>query len=375
LRGNPPTRKSLFEDEELIAQFPAYPVQYAALRESRPRPRSAVWNEIENSFGTYLSQANAGVYSPREALSRANRDIEQILERWNATVGLGARLFPYWFLAPAVALLLALTVYPFFYIVRLSLYRMSPGGEVFVGADNFLRLVRDPLFFQSLGQTLVFTVGALALEFGLGLGLALLLDSQIRGRNLWRSLLLLPMILPPVVVGVIWRLIYNPNFGVLNGALQLGGVDTSRLTWLADPSVALAAVIVVDVWEWTPFVFLILLAGLQAVPEEPYEAARIDGASAWQTFRHVTLPLLAPAILVALLLRTIDLLRIFDQVFILTQGGPGFATETISLYIYKTAFRFFDFGYAAAMSLLLLVGTLMVSRLYLRFLQRAGRSA
>jgi multiple sugar transport system permease protein len=279
--------------------------------------------------------------------------------------GLGARLFPYWFLAPAVALLLALTVYPFFYIVRLSLYRMSPGGEVFVGADNFLRLVRDPLFFQSLGQTLVFTVGALALEFGLGLGLALLLDSQIRGRSLWRSLLLLPMILPPVV----------PNFGVLNGALQLGGVDTSRLTWLADPSVALAAVIVVDVWEWTPFVFLILLAGLQAIPEEPYEAARIDGASAWQTFRHVTLPLLAPAILVALLLRTIDLLRIFDQVFILTQGGPGFATETISLYIYKTAFRFFDFGYAAAMSLLLLVGTLMVSRLYLRFLQRAGRSA
>lgn len=288
---------------------------------------------------------------------------------------LGARLFPYWFLAPAVALLLGLTVYPLFYIVRLSLYRMSPAGETFVGADNFLRLARDPLFFQSLGQTLILTVGALALEFGLGLGLALLLDSQIRGRNLWRSLLLLPMILPPVVVGVIWRLIYNPNFGVLNGALQLAGVDTSRLTWLADPSVALVAVMVVDVWEWTPFVFLILLAGLQAIPEEPYEAARIDGASAWQTFRHVTLPLLAPAILVALLLRTMDLLRIFDQVFILTQGGPGFATETTSLYIYKTAFRFFDFGYAAAMSLLLLVGTLIASRLYLRFLQRAGRTA
>lgn len=288
---------------------------------------------------------------------------------------LSSRLFPYWFLAPSVALLLALTVYPFLYILRLSLYRMSPTGEVFVGADNFLRLARDPLFFQSLGQTLVLTAGALALEFGLGLGLALLLDSQIRGRNLWRALLLLPMILPPVVVGVIWRLIYNPNFGVLNGALQLAGVDTTRLTWLADPSVALAAVIVVDVWEWTPFVFLILLAGLQAIPEEPYEAARIDGASAWQTFWHVTLPLLTPAILVALLLRTMDLLRIFDQVFILTQGGPGFATETISLYIYKTAFRFFDFGYAAAMSLLLLVGTLIVSRLYLGFLQRAGRAA
>jgi multiple sugar transport system permease protein len=277
------------------------------------------------------------------------------------------------FLAPAVVLLLALTVYPLLYVVRISLYRLTPAGETFVGLENFLRLLRDPFFFQSLGQTFLFMIGALTLEFLLGLSLALLLDSEIRARGLWRTLFLLPMILPPVVVGVIWRLIYNPSFGVLNGALQLLGVDTARLTWLADPSVALAAIVVVDVWEWTPFVFLILLAGLQAIPEEPYEAARIDGSSAWQTFRHVTLPLLAPAILVALLLRTMDLLRIFDQVFILTQGGPGFATETISLYIYKTAFRFFDFGYAAAMSLVLLVATLVVSRFYMGFLQKTER--
>jgi multiple sugar transport system permease protein len=210
------------------------------------------------------------------------------------------------------------------------------------------------------------------LELGLGLALALLLDSQIRARWLWRSLFLLPMILPPVVVGVIWRLIYNPNFGVLNGALQLFGVDTTQLTWLADPSVALLSIILVDVWEWTPFVFLILLAGLQAIPEEPYEAARMDGSSGWQTFRHITLPLLRPAILVAVLLRTMDLLRIFDQVFILTQGGPGGVTETISLYIYKTAFRFFDFGYAAAMSLALLLVTVVLSQIYIRLLQRRG---
>jgi len=281
--------------------------------------------------------------------------------------------FPYLFLAPAVVLLLGLTVYPLLYIVRISLYRLTPAGETFVGLENFLRLLSDPFFFQSLGQTFLLMVGALTLEFLFGLSLALLLDSEIRARGLWRTLFLLPMILPPVVVGVIWRLIYNPNFGVLNGALQLLGVDTTRLTWLADPSVALAALVVVDVWEWTPFVFLILLAGLQAIPEEPYEAARIDGSSAWQSFRHVTLPLLAPAILVALLLRTMDLLRLFDQVFILTQGGPGFATETISLYIYKTAFRFFDFGYAAAMSLVLLVATLIVSRFYLGFLQKVER--
>lgn len=280
-----------------------------------------------------------------------------------------ARLFPYVFLAPAVALLLALTVYPLLYILRLSLYRMTPTGESFAGWTNFLRIFQDGFFWRAAGQTLLLTLGALALELALGLSLALLLNTSIRGRNLWRSLLLLPMILPPVVVGVIWRLIYNPNFGVLNGLLQLLGVDTTDLTWLADPSVALAAVILVDVWEWTPFVFLILLAGLQSIPEEPYEAACMDGSSEWQTFLHITLPLLAPAILVAVLLRTMDLLRIFDQVFILTQGGPGFATETISLYIYKTAFRFFDFGYAAAMSVLLLLATLVLSRLYIRFLQ------
>lgn len=281
------------------------------------------------------------------------------------------RFFPYLFLAPCVFLLLALTLYPLLYVVRLSLYRLTPAGESFVGLENFLRIARDGFFWRAVGQTLLFTFGSLMLEFLLGLSLALLLHSQIRGRSLWRALFLLPMILPPVVVGVIWRLIYNPNFGVLNGALALLGFDTSRLTWLADPSVALLAIIAVDVWEWTPFVFLILLAGLQAIPEEPYEAARIDGSSPWQTFRHITLPLLAPAILVALLLRTMDLVRLFDQVFILTQGGPGFATETVSLYIYKTAFRFFDFGYAAALSFVLLAGTLALSHFYIRFLQKS----
>ena len=286
-----------------------------------------------------------------------------------------SRAFPYLFLAPSVLLLLALTVYPLLYILRLSVYRLSAGGEEFAGLANFFRLFQDSFFLQSIGQTVLFTLAALALELALGLALALLLDSRIRAQNLWRSLFLLPMILPPVVVGVIWRLIYNPNFGVLNGLLETFGVDTARLTWLADPSVALAAIVLVDVWEWTPFVFLILLAGLQAIPDEPYEAARMDGASPWQTFWHITFPLLRPAILVAVLLRTMDLLRIFDQVFILTQGGPGGATETISLYIYKTAFRFLDFGYAAAMSLALLAVTVVLAQLFIRLLRRAGETA
>jgi multiple sugar transport system permease protein len=161
----------------------------------------------------------------------------------------------------------------------------------------------------------------------------------------------------------------NPNFGAVNGTLKGLGVNTDALTWTSSPNLAMLSIIAVDVWQWTPFMFLILLAGLQAIPQEPYEAALIDGSSAWQTFRHVTLPLLKPAILVALLLRTMDLLCVFDQVFILTEGGPGFATETISLYIYRTAFRFSDFGYAAAMSFVLLVVTNIISAFYIRLLQ------
>src|SRR5262245_42297881 len=161
----------------------------------------------------------------------------------------------------------------------------------------------------------------------------------------------------------------NPDFGAVNGTLKGVGVNTEALTWTASPLLSFASVIAVDIWQWTPFVFLILLAGLQAIPQEPYEAAVIDGSSAWQTFRHVTLPLLMPAILIALLLRTMDLLRVFDHIFILTEGGPGFATETLSLYIYRTAFRFSNFGYAAAMSFVLLLITNVISAGYLKWLR------
>lgn len=273
---------------------------------------------------------------------------------------------PYLLLAPAVLVLLLLTIYPLVYAVTISLQNRAGGWTL----ANFARLFSDHFFGVALLQTFAYTATALVIELILGLGLALLLDNQIRARNLFRALLLIPMMLPPVVVAVVWRLIYNPNFGAINGTLKGWGIDTSNLTWIASPMMALPSVILVDVWQWTPFMFLILLAGLQAIPQEPYEAAMIDGSSAWQTFRYITLPLLKPAILVALLLRTMDLLRVFDQVFILTQGGPGFATETISLYIYKTAFRFFDFGYAAAMSFVLLVLINFLSIGYIRMLRR-----
>ena len=267
-----------------------------------------------------------------------------------------------------MAVLLSLSIYPLIYSVSVSLQQETSAGIEW-GFGNFARLASDNFFWTALAHTFVYAVAALACEFLLGLGLALLLNNQIRGRGLFRASLLVPMMLPSVVVAVVWRLLFNPNFGAINGTLKQLGIDTENLTWIASPRLALLSVIAVDVWQWTPFVFLVLLAGLQAIPQEPYEAALIDGSSRWQTFRHVTLPLLKPAILIVLLLRTMDLLRVFDQIFILTEGGPGFATETISLYIYRTAFRFFDFGYAAAMSFVLLALTNIISVIYIRLLQ------
>jgi multiple sugar transport system permease protein len=274
----------------------------------------------------------------------------------------------YLLLAPTLFVLLALSIYPLVHAISLSL-QITSGGAARWSLQNFARLISDQFFLAALGHTLIYALSALTLEFLLGLALAVLLNRQIRGRSFFRAGMLAPMMLPMVVVGVIWRLMLNPNFGAVNGTLKGIGLNTAALTWTSSPRLAMLSVIAVDVWQWTPFMFLILLAGLQAIPQEPYEAAMIDGSSAWQTFRHVTLPLLKPAILVALLLRTMDLLRVFDQVFILTEGGPGFATETISLYIYRTAFRFSNFGYAAAMSFVLLLITNIISAFYIRILQ------
>lgn len=260
--------------------------------------------------------------------------------------------------APSVTLLVAVSVYPLIFAVKVALTGPDGGFSL----EHFARLTHDRVFGVAAAQTIVFTLVALALEFVLGFALALLVDSLGRVRGAFRAVMLMPMLLPPVVAAVAWRLIYNPQFGLLNGTLRELGVNTARLTWTDGEASALASVIAVDMWEWTPFIFLLLSAGLQAIPADSMEAALLDGASWWQRFRDVTLPLLKPAILLALVLRAMDLVRIFDQIFILTQGGPGTATETVSLYIYRTAFRFSNFGYAAAMSFVLLAATILFSR-------------
>jgi multiple sugar transport system permease protein len=268
-------------------------------------------------------------------------------------------------IAPAVCLLFGLSIYPLIFSVKVS-FTSEAGGLTLA---HYARLFQDRMFSTACWQTALYATVALTVEFLLGLGLALLVDSLGRGRGVFRAGLLAPMLLPPVVAAVIWRLIYNPQFGVLNGTLREAGLNTAKLTWTSGESTAMLSVLLVDIWEWTPFLFLLLSAGLQAIPREPYEAATMDGASGWQVFRDVTLPLLKPTLALALLLRAMDLARIFDQIFILTQGGPGFATETVSLYIYRTAFRFFNFGYAAAMSFVALALTTIFARALLRVMR------
>jgi multiple sugar transport system permease protein len=273
-------------------------------------------------------------------------------------------LFPYLLIAPALLLLAAVLAYPLGYSFWLSFHEWTlrgfRAGVPFVGPDNYTRLLlHEPEFWQSMRVTLLFMAGAISLEFILGMAVALLVNQDIRGRRIIRSLILLPMMTTNVVIGLGWRMMYNYDAGVINWLLSL--VKIPPITWLSTVNMALPSLIIVDVWNTTSFVALILLAGLQALPTEPIEAATIDGASAWQVFRHVTLPLLRPTILVALVWRVIDTFRIFDVVFTLTGGGPAGATEVVSLYAYRNGFQKFDLGFASAISYTMIILMLVVA--------------
>jgi len=282
---------------------------------------------------------------------------------------LGTDYLPYLLLAPAVITLLALTIYPFVYSIVISLFTFKGGNpNEFIGLGNFSDLLGDKEFWNSILVVLLYTVIAVSAELLLGLALALFFMQPLRLRGLWRSLVIIPMMLTPVVIGVIWRLMYDPNFGVIDFLLR--SVGLAPIEWLAHGNLAFIAVVLVDIWNWTPFTFLIILAGLQSLPLEPFEAAQMDGATRWQILRDHTLPMLAPTLLIAVLIRSMDALRIFDHIYIMTQGGPGIATEVSSLYLYKTAFKFSQFGYAAAGLFVLLVIITILSRIYVRFLGR-----
>ena len=288
------------------------------------------------------------------------------LERWRE------RHLRVLMLAPALTILAALTLFPTLYMFMASVQRVSADPavpRVFVGLDNFLRMTTDSQFHVGLLNTVIFTACAVTVEFLLGLGLALLFDRFIRHFNFLKTVLMIPMMLPPIAVAITWKLIYQPQFGVLNELMYRLGLPLRA--WAGDVHLAMFTIILADIWEWTPFVFLLMLAGLASLPVEPYEAAEIDGASAWQQFWDLTLPFLKPVIAIALLLRVMDAMRLFDLVFILTGGGPANATIVLSLYIFQVAFRFVDIGYAAAMSLFVLAVTTVLSTWFIKRMKLA----
>ena len=199
-------------------------------------------------------------------------------------------------------------------------------------------------------------------EFVVGMALAVLFSRDFRGNRLVRTLLLIPMMLAPIVAGLIWRFMYNPQIGIMNFLLRL--LHIKGPIWLGDPSVAIPAVVIVDVWQWAPFMFLMLFTGIASLPLDVFEAAKVDGTTGWQRFFLITLPLLKPIILVAVVIRVIDTLRIFDTIFVLTRGGPANITEVLSIYTYKVGMNFFRIGYATTMSYFLLVIITMISKIF-----------
>ena len=265
---------------------------------------------------------------------------------------------------PAVVLIGVLAIWPILRVLVLSVFETEYGlaDARFVGIDNYETALSDRFFRRSITNTLTFTVVASVAEVVLGLALALLVHRRFPGRGIVLPLLTFPLVLSTMVVSAIWRSWFHYDLGYLNTLLAVFGLDPVR--WLASPDLALWSIILVDVWQYTPLTFLILLAGLQSIPPAVYEAARIDGAGPFRQFRDFTLPLIAGHLALALLLRTVDTFKLFDKVYALTGGGPGIATETMSLYVQRHAFRFNEMGQASAAAVLMLVVSGLLAAVY-----------
>jgi len=285
------------------------------------------------------------------------------------------RLMSLLFMAPAVIFLIFTSVYPLLYSLRLSFFSWNmtvPNSQpVFIGWDNYTRLFSDGNFLSSVRITLIFVAASVTLEFLLGMALALLATSSVKAIGLIRTVLLIPLMMTPVVVGVLWRTLFHTEYGAINFFLNLFGIASQP--FVADPKQALPSVIAVEIWQQLPVVAFILAAGIQSLPVDLYKAARVDGASSWQIFREITLPLLRPVILVVLLLRIMDAFRVFDIIWTLTFGGPGRTTELLSMLIYKSGLQFFQIGQASAMSWLFLLVIFCISIFFIRELQKRNR--
>jgi multiple sugar transport system permease protein len=274
-------------------------------------------------------------------------------------------------ISPAAAYLVLFSVFPLVYSLGISFFDWSPttSSFTFVGLDNYAMLARDAVFWQAAANTGILVVASIAIQVVLGTALALFFDLHLRGSWFVRGVLILPMLLTPVVVGLMWRALLNPDWGMVNWLL--GELGLPKPLWTADPKLALVTLVLVDSWQWTPFIMVIVFARLQALPRDVFEASAVDGAGRIATLRQVTLPLLAPAIAFAAVFRSIDAFRSFDVVFGLTYGGPGRLTTTLSFYAWETGFSFTRYGYASAISYVMVIVatvafTVLAARLALR---------
>jgi len=283
------------------------------------------------------------------------------------------RRFAFALLAPALLLLLLITTAPLVYLLWASLQRLDmsmPWLSGFAGLANYTKIGSDPRFWNSLTLTVVYTASTVVLQVVIGLALALLVLQIPKGQGVLRVAAILPIVLAPVVVGLFWRtLVLAPDFGLVDLVTRALGLGSHN--WLGDPQLALISVIAIHTWQWTPFAFLVLLATLATLPPDVFEASRLDRAGAWQRFRYITLPLIRPAIVMVIILRTMTALSAFAAIFAATGGGPGSATEILNLYAYRTSFTELNIGYGASLATVLLGITLAVS--FLLFRRRRGR--
>lgn len=269
-------------------------------------------------------------------------------------------------LLPLIAMLLVLAVYPFFYNIWLSFHEFAPRRRDidFVGWQNWQLLFNDPRMWSALWVTMFYTTVCLAIQIVLGLAIALLIDSDEPGYSIIRGVMTLTLVIPPAITAMMFLLMQDAQFGMIPYALRLLGLFSSNQTILASPQLALWGVMLADIWQWTPFMVLIFIAGLRALPREPFESAMIDGASNWQMFTRLTLPMLGKVIAIAVLIRGIDLFRMFDYAYVMTSGGPGTATYTLSLYAWQQTFSFLKWGYGATLSLFSLFIILVVANIF-----------
>ncbi len=269
--------------------------------------------------------------------------------------------------APAMLATAILIIFPVIYLLYMSLhdwFLLGNKDPLFIGLGNYVNLISDERFLGGLQRTGVFLVLGLVIQIPLGMAIAVLFNESFPARGLLRTLLLLPMVATPVAMALVWVIMLDPGLGVVNYFLSFVGIR--NVAWLSDLNLVIPALVMVDTWQWTPMVALICLAGLATLPNEPFEAARIDGASAWQRFWHLTIPMVWPTLMVAVLFRLIDLLKVIDHIYVMTRGGPGFASETINIFNFLTGLYYYKVGYGASISVVIFALVLGTSLILIR---------